>query len=84
VRGYFNRQTPTRNDAKDLIMTRTGPGSMTQSPECIGESDTLIAAARKIPDLASLPICGPDDRLKGMLTDRDIGIRGLADDRSKR
>ena len=58
---------------------------MTQDSECSGEPGTLIIAARKIPDLGSLPICGEDNRLKWMLTDRDIGIRGLADDdRSKR
>ena len=37
-------------------------------------SDTLVDAARKMRDLdvGALPICGEDDRLKGMITDRDI------------
>jgi CBS domain-containing protein len=30
--------------------------------------------------VGSLPICGDDDRLKGMLTDRDIVVRCLAED----
>ena len=25
-----------------------------------------------------MPICGDDDKLKGMLTDRDIAVRGVA------
>ena len=54
---------------------------MTGAPECIGESETLAAAARKMRDLdvGSLPICGDDDRLKGMLTDRDIVVKCVAE-----
>jgi CBS domain-containing protein len=54
---------------------------MTQGAECVGESETLVAAARKMRDLdvGALPICGDDDRLKGMLTDRDIVVRCLAE-----
>ena len=52
------------------------------SPDCtcIGENDTLIDAAKKLAelDVGSLPICGEDDRLKGMLTDRDIVVKALA------
>ena len=28
-----------------------------------------------------MPICGEDDRLKGMLTDRDIVVKVLAEDK---
>jgi hypothetical protein len=44
---------------------------VTGGAECIGENETLEDAARKIRDLdvGSLPICGEDNRLKGMLTD---------------
>jgi CBS domain-containing protein len=47
---------------------------------CIGENDSLLDAAKKLADLdvGSLPICGEDDRLKGMLTDRDIVVKVLA------
>ncbi len=47
---------------------------------CIGENDTLLDAAKKLAelDVGSLPICGEDDRLKGMLTDRDIVVKALA------
>jgi CBS domain-containing protein len=29
-------------------------------------------------EVGALPICGADDRLAGMITDRDIVVRGLA------
>ena len=40
-----------------------------------------MIAARKMRDLdvGALPICGEDQRLKGMLTDRDIVIGCIAD-----
>jgi CBS domain-containing protein len=54
---------------------------MTGSAECVGENETLEQAARKMKqlDVGSLPICGEDNRLKGMVTDRDIVIKCLAE-----
>lgn len=54
---------------------------MTPAPRCIGENDTLVDAARllKSLDVGALPICGEDQRLKGMLTDRDIVVKCLAE-----
>jgi CBS domain-containing protein len=54
---------------------------MTSGAECIGDNETLVAAARKMRDLdiGSMPICGDDDRLKGMITDRDIVVRCVAE-----
>jgi CBS domain-containing protein len=48
--------------------------------ECISESRSVLDAARRMAelDIGVLPICGEDDRLKGMLTDRDIVVRVLA------
>jgi CBS domain-containing protein len=56
---------------------------MSGSAECASESDTLVDAARKMKDLdvGSLPICGEDDRLKGVITDRDIVVNCVADGR---
>lgn len=47
---------------------------------CVGEHETLTAAAQQMRerDIGALPICGDDDRLHGMLTDRDIVVKGLA------
>jgi CBS domain-containing protein len=49
--------------------------------ECIGEDDTLESAARMMRDLqvGALPICGNDDRLHGIITDRDIVVRCVAE-----
>jgi CBS domain-containing protein len=54
---------------------------MTGGAECAGENDTLTDAARKMRDLevGALPICGEDDRLKGMITDRDIVVKCIAE-----
>lgn len=48
--------------------------------ECIGENQTLQEAARVMRDLdvGALPICGENDRLLGIVTDRDIVIKSIA------
>jgi CBS domain-containing protein len=53
---------------------------MTPDATCVGVDENMFDAARKMADLdvGSLPICGTDERLKGMLTDRDIVIKVLA------
>lgn len=55
---------------------------MTPAPRCVGENETLVDAARLMAslDVGALPICGEDKKLKGMLTDRDIVVRCLAQD----
>ena len=52
---------------------------MTRNPEYIGPDDTLVRAAAKMRDLkvGSLPVC-KDGRLVGILTDRDIAVRAVA------
>jgi CBS domain-containing protein len=57
---------------------------MTGGAECIGENETLESAAKKLSDLGvgAMPICGEDDRLKGMLTDRDIVVKAIAQGKS--
>ena len=54
---------------------------MTAGAECVGEKETLVDAARKMRDLdvGALPICGDDNRLHGMLTDRDIVVKCVAE-----
>ncbi len=54
---------------------------MTSDVECVGENDDLVTAARKMRDLnvGALPICGEDNKLHGMLTDRDIVVKCLAE-----
>jgi CBS domain-containing protein len=61
-------------------MAKTARDVMTQGVECVGENETVADAAKKLADLdvGAMPICGEDDRLKGMLTDRDIVVEVLA------
>jgi len=53
---------------------------MTPDAECARAEETVLEAAEKMARLSvgSLPICGSDDRLQGMLTDRDIVVKVLA------
>ncbi len=53
---------------------------MTPDVTCVGENEDMLSAARKMAELGvgSMPICGNDNRLKGMLTDRDIVVKVLA------
>ena len=55
---------------------------MTGDAECARSTDTLVDAARKMRDLGvgALPICGEDDRLAGMITDRDIVVHCVAEE----
>ena len=56
---------------------------MTPSPQCVGEHQTLAEAARLLAslDVGVLPICGDEGKLKGMLTDRDIVVKAIAEGR---
>ena len=53
---------------------------MSEDCTCIGENDSVLDAAKQLAELnvGSMPICGEDDRLKGMITDRDIVVKVLA------
>jgi CBS domain-containing protein len=59
------------NTARDIMHT---------GAECIGEHQTLQHAAQRMRDLdvGALPICGDDDRLHGIITDRDIVTKCIA------
>src|SRR5690349_15875708 len=53
---------------------------MSADVTCVGEKESLADAGRKMVDLdvGALPICGDDNRLKGMVTDRDIVTKAVA------
>jgi CBS domain-containing protein len=56
--------------------------AMHEGCECIGENQSVLDAAKRMEqlDVGAMPICGQDDRLKGMITDRDIVVKVLAHD----
>ena len=62
-------------------MTTTARDVMTEGAECVSENDTVTTAAQRMAslDVGALPICGDDDRLKGMVTDRDIVLQVVAE-----
>ncbi|KJS63265.1 CBS domain-containing protein [Streptomyces rubellomurinus] len=49
--------------------------------QCIGAHQTLDEAAKMMRDkkVGALPICGDDQKLHGIITDRDIVVRCLAE-----
>jgi CBS domain-containing protein len=59
---------------------------MTPNPTCVRSSDTVLDAARRMAQesIGALPVCGEDNRLKGMLTDRDIVVKVLAEGKDPR
>jgi CBS domain-containing protein len=54
---------------------------MTRGVQCVKPGDSLRDAAKKMRDLdvGPVPVCGDNDKLAGMLTDRDIAIRAVAE-----
>jgi CBS domain-containing protein len=61
-------------------MGKTARDVMTGGAECVQEDQTVLEAAKRLAelDVGAMPICGSDNRLKGMLTDRDIVVKVLA------
>lgn len=64
---------------REAIYVTTAREIMTESPECVSSDDSLSLASEQMKRLGvgALPICGPDRKVKGVLTDRDIIVRGL-------
>lgn len=59
----------------------TAKDIMHEGVQCIETNTNLVTAARMMRDLGigALPICGEDNRLKGIITDRDIVVKCLAE-----
>ncbi|HVV20954.1 MAG TPA: CBS domain-containing protein [Pseudonocardiaceae bacterium] len=59
---------------------------MTRDVACVRSSETVLDASRKMADLSvgALPVCGEDNRLAGMITDRDIVVHVLAEGKDPR
>ncbi len=56
---------------------------MTSDAQCISASSSITTAAQRLRDLdvGALPVC-EGDRLVGIVTGRDLAVRGLAEDLS--
>lgn len=84
---YRSRETAQESEPKSVgreacVMT-TARDIMTADAECIGANESALLAAHKMADLGvgALPICGADEHLEGVLTDRDIVVKVLAADK---
>ena len=57
---------------------------MTGAPVSLETDEPVAAAARLMRErnIGAMPVCDPDGKLVGMLTDRDIVIRCIASDRN--
>jgi CBS domain-containing protein len=64
-------------------MATTARDIMSPDCECIGENDSVADLAKKLAELGvgAMPICGEDDRLKGVVSDRDIVVNVIAEGR---
>jgi CBS domain-containing protein len=53
---------------------------------CIDENETVNTAAYRMRDLpvGSLPICGTDGKLRGIITDRDLVVHCIAENSDPR
>ena len=59
---------------------------MTSDVNVVRGSDTVLDASRRMAELSVgvLPVCGEDNRLIGMLTDRDVVVKVLAEGKDPR
>lgn len=64
-------------------MAHTVRDIMTSGAESIGDNDTILDAARRLAeqDIGAMPICDSAGNLKGMLTDRDVVVKVIAEGR---
>lgn len=52
----------------------------TPGVDTIAEDDTLVTASKKLAaaDVGALPVCDASGKVRGIITDRDIVVEGLA------
>src|SRR5918995_4582431 len=62
-------------------MADTARDLMAEGCECVNSGESVADAARKLVQMnvGAMPICGEDNKLKGMLTDRDIAVKVVAE-----
>ncbi len=64
-------------------MAETVREVMSADPETVGDDETILEAARRLAEanIGALPIVGADGEVRGMLTDRDIAVKVVAQGR---
>ncbi|WP_409234574.1 CBS domain-containing protein [Streptomyces sp. PA5.6] len=61
------------------MATTTARDIMTGGAQCVQAHETALDAARKLTEweVGALPVCGENNRLVGVVTDRDIAVKVL-------
>src|SRR5687767_7139029 len=79
-RSAFGRQSVISNDERTDMADKTARDIMTSNVDWIESQSTVLDAARKLAQegVGALPICD-NAKLKGMITDRDIVVKVLAE-----
>jgi CBS domain-containing protein len=64
-------------------MAQTVREVMTSGAESIGDNDTILDAARRLAehDVGAMPVCDAGGTIHGMLTDRDVVVKVIAQGR---
>src|SRR5215210_4873364 len=64
-------------------MAQTVGDIMTSGAESIGDNDTILDAARRLAeqDVGAMPVCDAGGTIHGMLTDRDVVVKVIAEGR---
>src|SRR5689334_2524393 len=75
--GYEHCCTPMQNRRTTMLCSDV----MKKNVECMKETDTAQAAAQRMREksIGFIPICDDSRKLVGMVTDRDLTVRVLAD-----
>lgn len=78
-----DRETPVSGESEPNRNSRDLKSVMTANPQCVTEQDSLKDVARLMLDCdcGALPVVGENERLIGMITDRDIVVRVIAEGR---
>lgn len=64
-------------------MAQTVRDVMTSGADSLGHNDTILDAARRLAehDIGAMPICDAGGTIRGMLTDRDVVVKVIAQGR---
>ena len=78
-----DRETSVTGEGETNRNSRDIKSVMTRDPQCVTEQDKLQDVARLMLDCdcGALPVVGENERLIGMITDRDIVVRVIAEGR---
>jgi CBS domain-containing protein len=68
------------------LKASTASDIMTENVEALSADDSLQTAAERLAqhDVGALPVCDEEQRVRGIVTDRDIVVHGLAQGKDPR